>query len=70
MIDVDYADDVALLKNIPAQAEFQLHSLEQVARRIGLDANANKTESVYFKQEGWPSRLELQNKSTASVVSI
>ena len=34
--DADYADDIALLPNIPAQAESLLHSLEQAAGDIGL----------------------------------
>ena len=42
--DADYADDVALLANMPNQAETQLHSLEWVAAGIGLHVNAHKTE--------------------------
>ena len=52
--DTDYADDLALLANIPAQVESLLHSLEQVARSIGLYMNANKTEDMHFKQEEAP----------------
>ena len=40
----DYADDIALLANTPAQAETLLHSLEQAAAGIGLHVNACKTE--------------------------
>ena len=43
MRDADYADDQALLVNASAQAEYLQHSLKQVARRIGIYANANKT---------------------------
>ena len=37
----DYVDDIAVLANIPAQAEFLL---DQTAEGIGLYVNANKTE--------------------------
>ena len=33
--DADYADDIELLANTPAQAESLLHSLEQTAGGIG-----------------------------------
>ena len=39
--DADYADDIALLENAPAQAETLLHSLERVAAGIGLHVNAH-----------------------------
>ena len=48
--DADYADDIALLANTPAQAESQLHSLERAASGIGLHVNADKTEYMYFNQ--------------------
>ena len=44
IIDANYADDIALLANTPAQAEFQLHSLEQEAFGIGLHVNADDME--------------------------
>ena len=44
--DADYADDIALLTNTPAQAETLLHRLERVAAGIGLHVNANKTEYI------------------------
>ena len=44
IMDVDYANDIALLANTPAQAESLLHSLEQAAGTIGLHVNADKTE--------------------------
>ena len=40
--DADYADDIALLANAPAQAKTQLHSLERTATGIGLHVNAHK----------------------------
>ena len=49
--DADYADDIALLANAPAQAE-TLHSLEQGAAGIGLHVNAHKTEYMCFNQTG------------------
>ena len=43
----DYADDLVLLANTPAQAESQLHSLDQAAGGIGLYAYANKIEYMF-----------------------
>ena len=42
--DFDYADDIALLANTPAEADTQLHRMEPVAAGIGLPVNAQKTE--------------------------
>ena len=50
--DADYSDDIALLANIPAQAETQLHCLERVATSIDLHVNADKTEYMCFDQRG------------------
>ena len=41
---LDYADDIALRTNTPAQAETLLHSIERAAGGIGLHVNADKTE--------------------------
>ena len=46
--DADYADDIALLANIPAQAENLLHSLERADAGIGLHVYAHKTEFMRF----------------------
>ena len=50
--DADYADDIALLANTPAQAETQLLSLERAVDGIGLHVNAYKTEYMCFNQPG------------------
>ena len=50
--DTDYADDIAILANAPAQAETMLHSLERAASGIGLHVNAHKTEYMCFNQAG------------------
>ena len=42
--DANYADDIALLANTPAQPETLLHSLERAVGGIGLHVNADKTE--------------------------
>ena len=55
--DADYADDIVLLANSPAQAETLLHSLEQAAAGIGLHINAHKTEYMCFNQRGDISTL-------------
>ena len=55
--DADYADDIALLTNTPAQAETLLHSLEWAAAGIGLHVNSDKTEYMCFNQWGDISTL-------------
>ena len=55
--DADYTDDIGILANTPAQAETQLHSLEQAAAGIGLHINAHKTEYMSFHQTGNISTL-------------
>ena len=51
MTYADYADDLALLANIPAQAKSLLYSLEQPAGGIGLSVNANH---ILIKKEPFP----------------
>ena len=55
--DADYAYDIALLANAPAQAETLLHSLERAAVGIGFYVNAHKTEYKCFNQTGDISTL-------------
>ena len=55
--DADYADDIALLGNAPAQTETLLHSLERAAAGIGLHVNAHKMEYMCFNQTGDISTL-------------
>ena len=43
IIDVDYADDIALLANSPTRTESLLHSLEREVAGIGLHVNADET---------------------------
>ena len=59
MIDADYADDLALHANEPAQAESLLHSLEQTAGGIELYVNVNKTEFMCLKQSSYNSAATL-----------
>ena len=56
--DADYADDLALLADTPAQAESLLHSLEEAAKNIGLYVNSDKTEFMNFKKRGDISTLD------------
>ena len=58
IIDADYTDDIAILANIPNQAETLLHSLEQAATGIGFPVNAHKTEYMCFNQTGDISTLD------------
>ena len=53
----DYADDIALLTNTPAQAKTLLHSLERAAAGIVFDVNTDKTEYMPFNQRGDISTL-------------
>ena len=46
--DEDYADDIALLVNAPAQAETLLHSLEQPSAGIGLHVNHTRRNICAF----------------------
>ena len=55
--DADYADDIAILANVPAQAKTLLHSLEWTAVGIGLHVNAHETEYMCFNQTGDISTL-------------
>ena len=58
IIDADYADDIAILANIPNQAETLVHGLERAAAGIGHHVNAHKTEYMYFNQTGDISTLD------------
>ena len=55
--DMDYADCIALLANIPDQAEAQIHSLERAAVGIGLHVSLDKMEYMCFNQRGDISSL-------------
>ena len=46
--DANYADDIAILANAPAQAETLLHRLEWAAAGIGLHVNTHKMEYMCF----------------------
>ena len=50
--EADYTDDIVLLASTLAQAEFLMQSLERAAGRIGLYANAYKTEYMCLNQRG------------------
>ena len=55
--DADYADDIAILANKPAQAETLQHSPEWAAAGIGLHVKAHKMEYKSFNQTGDISTL-------------
>ena len=48
--DTGYTDVIALLANIPAQAESLLHNLDKAAGGISVHVNADKTEYIRFNQ--------------------
>ena len=56
MTDTDYADDLALLVNTPAQDEFLLYSLEQARMQI---KKQKQSTSIWFKQKGAISTLNV-----------
>ena len=58
IMDMNYANDIVLLANSPAQAESLLHCLEQAAGGIGLHVNADKIEYMCFNQRGNISTLK------------
>ena len=73
--DADYADDMALLANSPAQAKTLLHSLEWAAAGVDLHVNTHKTEYMCFYQRGDISILngsspKLVDKFTNLVSSV
>ena len=55
--DTDYADDITLLANAPAQTETLLYSLERAAAGIDFHVNAHKTEYMCFNLTGDISTL-------------
>ena len=59
--NAEYADNLVLLANTPAQAESLLHNLEQAARSIGIYVDSYKTEFMCFNQDGAISSLNGQN---------
>ena len=52
IVDAHYADDIALLADVPAQAKTLVHSLERVAASISLHVNAHKTEYMCLNERG------------------
>ena len=55
--DADYADDLELLANTPAQAESQLHIQVPAVEGIYRYMNGNKRKFMCFKQKGAISTL-------------
>ena len=55
--DADYANDIALLANTPAQAKTLRYTLEEAAAGIGLHVNTDKMEYMCFNQRGDISTL-------------
>ena len=48
--DLDFADDIALVSDLVANAESLLHSLEKAASLVGLHCNEGKTEVISSTQ--------------------
>ena len=64
-MDMDYADDIALLANALTQAKSPLHGLEWAAAGIGLHVDADKTEYMYFNRR---SNISTLNHSSLKLV--
>ena len=67
--NADYANDIVILANAPAQAKTLLHSLQWASAGIGLHVNAHKSEYMCFNQTSGistlnGSSLKLVNKFT------
>ena len=74
--DAYSANDIALHANTPTQAISLLHSLELVARGVGLQVKSDKIEFMFFKQgrsistlNGKPQKLEDKSTYQGSNVS-
>ena len=52
IVDIDYADDLAIMSDYIDNATKLLHSIEKAARGIGLYINAKKTEFMAYNQDG------------------
>ena len=65
IIDTNYANDIALLANAPAQAETLLHSLERATAGISLHVNTHKMQYMRLNQTGDISTL---NSSSLKLV--
>ena len=68
--DADYANDIVLLADSPAQAKYLLDSLERAAGGIGLHVNADKTEYMCFNQKGNISSLRGGSSETSRQVHL
>ena len=60
--DADYADDIALMANAPAQADTLLHNLERSAAGIRHHVNAHKTKYRCLNQIGDISTLNVSSQ--------
>ena len=56
--DAEYADDISLLANTPAQSESLVYCLERAGGGIGLHVNAYKAEYTCFNQRNDISTLK------------
>ena len=59
LMDLDFADDIALVSNEIAQAQEMLERVETSAASVGLIANAKKTKVMMFNQ---PTGVQIKTK--------
>ena len=53
-----FADDIALLSSTPVGLQNQMNVLYEVANRLGLLVNLEKTKIVVFRNGGYLARAE------------
>ena len=68
--DADYADNIVLLANAPAEAEILLHSLERAAAGIGLHVKGRTIRDVALKTcwKQWTIGRSGEKRSEISVL--
>ena len=67
IIDADYADDLAVLADYLKDATSLLHSIETIAREIGLYVNADKTEFICLNQVASENMKSLNGEKVKQV---
>ncbi|XP_072046990.1 uncharacterized protein [Amphiura filiformis] len=65
IIDLDFADDIALLADNLKDAQELLHLVEAVAQKVGLEMNAKKTKAMLYKET--PSSIKTLDGSELEI---
>ena len=67
IIDADYADDLCIISDLLNNATTLLHRIEEAALKIGLLANAKKTEFMAFNQAHTGSIKSMTKQSCSRI---